>query len=242
MKVKAILAAALFSLSLTSCSAWIHGNKTLADDSQSDQQLSAKIVDGKSTLQDVEKTFGEKAANRSTRAKSFPDGKYALAQYTGHLNGLSGTYAHRSLFVAYDSNHVVVNHAITTNNFREKNNFEKDPLNVKNSAFASLNKGDSQNKVVTLLGQPREATFADNGNLLWIYSSTEISRDASSYIPLYNLASGTESGQSNRLYVEFDRQNRLVNLYSLSVSIGQGSSLGNAQDYQEKIDRLVKKY
>lgn len=242
MKFKALMAATLLSLSLTSCSAWIHGNKTLADDSQSDQQLNAKVIDGKTTLQEIEKTFGEKAAYRNTRNKSFPDGKYSLAQYTGHLNDLGGTYAHRSLFIAYDSNNVVVNHAIATNNFREKNIYEKDPINAKNSAFASLNKGDSQSKVVSLLGQPREATFTDNGDLLWIYSSTEVSRDASSYIPLYNMVKGTESGQSNRLYVEFDRQNKIVNLYSASVSIVQGTSMGNARQYEEKIDRLVKKY
>ncbi|WP_024558094.1 hypothetical protein ACP26F_09110 [Franconibacter pulveris 1160] len=242
MKIKAVLTATLFSLSLTSCSAWIHGNKTLADDSQSDRQLSAKIVDGKTTRQEVEQTFGLKAEARNTRNKSFPDGKYALAQYIGHLNDLAGTYAHRSLYVAYDSNNIVVNHAITTNNFREKNVFEKDPVNVKNSAFASLNKGDSQSKVVSLLGQPREATFTDNGSLLWIYSSTEISRDASSYIPLYNMVKGTESGQSDRIYVEFDRKNQLTNLYSVTVSIVQGTSMGNAWDYQEKIVRLVKKY
>ncbi|EPE7488754.1 hypothetical protein ACSMAF_000771 [Cronobacter universalis] len=242
MKIKAVVAATLVTFSLTSCSAWIHGNKALANDSESDQQVSTRVVDGKMTLRDVNQTFGEPVKKRDLRTKSFPDGKYALAQYIGHLNGLTGTYAHRYLIVAYDNSDKIVNHTVITNNFREENNYEKDPVNAKNSAFANLNKGDNQSNVVSLLGQPRDATFTDNGDLLWIYSKTQISRDASSYIPLYNMAKGTESGESNRLYVEFDRTNRVANLYSVSVSIVQGRSLGNADEYQEKIDRLVKKY
>ncbi|EPN9539481.1 hypothetical protein ACT474_001084 [Cronobacter malonaticus] len=85
--------------------------------------------------------------------------------------------------MAYDNSDKIVNHTVITNNFREENNYEKDPVNAKNSAFANLNKGDNQSNVVSLLGQPRDATFTDNGDLLWIYSKTEISRDASSYYP-----------------------------------------------------------
>ena len=242
MKINALISAALLTLTLTSCSAWIHGNKPLADTDTSDQQLNAKLVDGTSTLADAEKLFGEKVTGRSVITKSFPDGKYAQAQFTGHLNGLTGTYAHRSMYVAYDANGVIVNHAITTNNFRETNKFESDTINAKNNAFASLNQGDPQSKVISVLGQPRFAGFADNGNLLWIYSNTAISRDASSYIPFYTLAAGTESGQSERLYIEFNRQNTLENLYAVDFTISQGRGIANAGDYEEKVDRVVKKF
>ncbi|EPN9539480.1 hypothetical protein ACT474_001083 [Cronobacter malonaticus] len=63
MKIKAVVTATLVTFSLTSCSAWIHGNKALANDSENDQQVSTRVVDGRMTLRDVNQTFGESVKN-----------------------------------------------------------------------------------------------------------------------------------------------------------------------------------
>ncbi|WP_240634921.1 hypothetical protein [Brenneria salicis] len=78
--------------------------------------------------------------------------------------------------------------------------------------------------------------------MLWVYAKTDISRDASSYIPLYDLAKSTESGASERLYVEFDRSGKVNNLLSASINITQGRGISNAENYEEKFTRIIKKY
>lgn len=238
------LGISLFSivLLLSGCSNWVYGNKILADKSLTDQKINERIVNNKTTIAEVNELFGDKKQEtRSVIKKSFPDGVYDISSYQGHLNDLGGTYAHRVLFVAYDKNGVIVNHDIATNNFREKNKFEEHPEEMTSVAFNTINKNDDGLKVLNILGAPRIKTFADSGNVLWVYNHTEISRDASSYIPVYNMIKGTESGVSERVYVELSN-NKVVNVYSVSMNISQGRGSANAWDYQEKIISIKKKY
>lgn len=240
MKFK--ISAFVLVMLLTGCSNWTQGNKILADTELTDQQINAKITDNKTTIAEVNELFGDKKQeSRSVIKKSFPDGVYNITSYQGHLNGLGGTYAHRVLFVAYDKNGVVVNHDIAINSFRDKNKFEQEPEKLRLAAFNSLNKGDDESVVLNLLGAPRTKFFSDAGNTLWSYSHTEISRDASSYIPLYNMASGTESGTSERIYVEM-KNHKIENIYMISIAVSQGRGAVNAGDYKEEITALKKKY
>ena len=108
-------------------------------------------------------------------------------------------------------------------------------------AFNSLSKGDSDSKVLNLLGSPRLLSFSDSGNVLWIYSNTQISRDASSYIPIYNMLNGTESGTSERVYIEL-KEGKVENVYLISMNIAQGRGSVNAWDYKEDITSINKKY
>ncbi|MCO7255821.1 hypothetical protein KSI86_16820 [Dickeya oryzae] len=241
MKIKMVFSI-FAALMLAGCSSWVSGNKMLADKTLTDQQIKAKVIDNKTTISQVNELFGDKKEEgRGSISKSFPNGVYNITTYRGHLNDLGGTYAHRKLVVAYNKDGLVINHDIFVDNFREKNKFEKDPLNIRIDAFNILNKGDSESSVLNLLGQPRLKTFADDGNVLWVYSKTAISRDASSYIPLYNYAKGTESGVSDRLYVELSG-GKVENVYLSSVSITQGRGAVNAEEYNEKMLNLKKKY
>ncbi len=242
MKKAGILTASLLVLTLTSCASWVTGSKPLADKSASDSQINAKIVDGKSTMAEVDSLFGERTTGRAVTTKTFPDGKYPIAVYTGHLNGFGGTYGHRKLYVVYDSDNKVINHDIATNEFTKQNRFEKDYLNARNVAFSDIDRGDNKEKVISLLGTVRDITFSDNGDLIWMYAKTEISRDASSYVPIYNAVKGTESGTSERLYIEFDRSGKVSNVMSASVTVTQGLGFSNVDSYVEKFDKLTKKY
>jgi hypothetical protein len=240
MKLK--ISALVAILFLTGCSGWVKGNKILADKSLADQQIMANIIDNKTSIIEVEALFGDKKQqSRSTIIKSFPDGVYAISSYQGHLNDFGGTYAHRVLFVAYDKNGVVINHDLTINNFRQKNAFEEQPEKMRLAAFNEINKNDSDEKVLNLLGTPRALTFSDAGNVIWIYNYTEISRDASSYVPVYNMFNGTESGLSERVYVEL-KDKKVENIYLVSMNITQGRGVANADNYKEVITHIKRKY
>ena len=231
-----------FILILSGCSNWIDGNNILADKNITEQQINAKIENHKTSISEVNALFGDKKQEgRNIVKKSFPDGRYNVTSYQGHFNDLGGTYAHRVLFVAYDKDGVIINHDIAINNFREKNKFEKKPDELRLTAFNELNKGDSKSKVVNILGEPRTISFSDYGNILWVYSNTEISRDMSSYIPVFNMMKGTESGISERVYIEL-KENRIENIYIVSYKITQGRGIINAGDYQEDIISIRKKY
>jgi hypothetical protein len=240
MKIYILLSASLCALSLTSCTASIYGNKILADKQLSDSSINLKIIDNKSTMQMVDNIFGKRDTGRSIKIQSFPDGKLSIATYHGNLNGLGGTYAHRVLYVAYDANDKVINHDIITNNFSDKNNYEKDYLKYKNIAYYELARNDKKEKAISILGEPKKITFSDEGNLMLVYEKNVNSRDASSYIPIYNYANSTESGISERLYLEFGRNDELVNIYSASVQIIQGRGIVNAESYDEKFMSLSK--
>lgn len=237
---------ALFPLTLvlilSGCSNWVNGNKILADKSITEQQINSKIENNKTSISEVDMLFGDKKQEgRSVVKKTFPNGTYNIASYEGHLNDLGGTYAHRVLFVAYDKNGLVINHDIAINNFREKNKFEKKPDELRLTAFNEINKNDSKSKVLNLLGEPRTLSFSDSGNVLWVYSNTEISRDASSYIPIFNMIKGTESGMSERVYIEL-KDSKVENVYLASFKITQGRGAGNAADYKEDMISIKKKY
>lgn len=237
---------ALFPLTLifilSGCSNWVDGNKILADKKITEQQINSKIENNKTSINEVDVLFGDKKQEgRSVVKKTFPNGTYNIASYQGHLNDLGGTYAHRVLFVAYDKNGVVINHDVATNNFREKNKFEQRPDELRLTAFNELNKNDSKSKVLNLLGEPRTLSFSDYGNVLWVYSNTEISRDASSYIPIFNMIKGSESGISERVYIEL-KDGKIENIYLVSFKIGQGRGIANAADYKEDIISIKKKY
>lgn len=240
---KIILLTLLFtSIGLSGCSNWVSGNKILADKDLTDQQIKTKIVDNKTTIKEVNELFGDKKQDgRSVIKKSFKSGVLDITSYQGHLNGLGGTYAHRILFVAFNKNGVVINHDIAINDFRNKNKFEEDPEKMRLAAFNTLNKGDDESKVLTLLGYPRSLSFSDSGNVLWVYSNTKISRDASSYIPIYNMINGTESGTSERVYVEL-KDKKVENIYLISMNITQGRGGVNAWDYNEDITSINQKY
>lgn len=240
-KIKGIVIISLLLL-LSGCSSWVNGNKILSDNNITDQQIKDKVIDGKTTLAEVDKLFGDKKEEQRDRtSKSFPHGTYLENSYRGHVNKWYGTYAHRKLVVAYDTHGVIINHDVYTNNFQEKNKFEEDPVNMRLNGFNSINRNDNDSKVLMMLGAPRLKTFSDNGNVLWVYANTEISRDASSYIPLYNYIGGTESGGSDRLYVEF-KNNKVTNVYMVSVEISQGRGSANITDYSEKITSFTQKY
>ncbi|MCV9880613.1 hypothetical protein [Brenneria izbisi] len=242
MKKILLLTIPVFVLTLTSCSSWVNGSKPLSDKALSDNQINAKIIDGQSTIESVDSIFGKRDTGRALTHKTFPEGKKSIAVYHGNFNSFGATYAHRKLYVAYGDDNKIINHDVVINDFRKENAFEKDPVNSKNLAFSDINKGDGKEKVVSLLGEPKDITFSDEGSLLWVYANTDISRDASSYIPLYSLAKGTESGISERLYIEFDRSGKVNNLLSASVNITQGRGISNADNYEEKFNRIIKKY
>ena len=242
MKKLVVLTILLTSIGLSGCSNWISGNKILADKEVTDQQIKSKIIDNKTSITEVNELFGDKKQeSRSVIKKSFPNGVFDIASYQGHLNGFGGTYAHRILFIAFNKNGVVINHDIAINDFRNKNKFEEDPEKKRLVAFNTLSKGDSDSKVLNLLGSPRLLSFSDSGNVLWIYSNTQISRDASSYIPIYNMLNGTESGTSERVYIEL-KEGKVENVYLISMNIAQGRGSVNAWDYKEDITSINKKY
>ncbi|HFS3801886.1 TPA: hypothetical protein ACHYZK_005458, partial [Escherichia coli] len=215
--------------------------KILADKNITEQQINSQIENNKTSINEVNMLFGDKKQEgRSVIKKTFPNGTYNIVSYQGHLNDLGGTYAHRVLFVVYDKDGVVINHDIAINNFREKNKFEQRPDELRLTAFNELNKNDSKSKVLNLLGEPRTLSFSDSGNVLWVYSNTEISRDASSYIPVFNMIKGTESGMSERVYIEL-KDNKVENIYLASFKIVQGRGATNAADYKEDVIDIRKK-
>lgn len=240
--MKLILLPIALILILSGCSNWVSGNKYLADKNMTDQQINSKIINDKTTIKEVDSLFGDKKQDgRSVVKKSFPNGTYDISSYQGHLNGFGGTYAHRILFVAYDKNGVVINHDIAINSFREINIFEKKPSEMRLAAFNELNKNDDKSKVLTLLGTPRTMSFSDSGNILWVYNHTEISRDASSYIPVFNMVKGTESGTSDRVYIEL-KNDKVENIYLISLNVTRGRGAANADYYKEDITSIKNKY
>ncbi|KFB99283.1 putative lipoprotein [Trabulsiella guamensis ATCC 49490] len=246
--MRKIILSLIFTLALSGCSKpnvnwnWAKGNEMLADKSLTDQQINSKIENNKTSINEVNALFGDNKQNtRSVVKKTFPNGTYSISSYKGHLNDWAGTYAHRVLFVAYDKNGMIINHDIATNNFREKNKFEKRPEELRLTAFNELNKNDSKSKALGLLGEPRTISFSDAGNILLVYSNTEITRDATSFIPIFNMIKGTESGGAERVYVEL-KDNKIENIYLVSVKITQGLGLANSSDYKEDVISIKKKY
>nr|WP_240634922.1 hypothetical protein [Brenneria salicis]NMN93057.1 hypothetical protein [Brenneria salicis ATCC 15712 = DSM 30166]RBP65128.1 hypothetical protein DES54_1054 [Brenneria salicis ATCC 15712 = DSM 30166] len=159
MKKFLLLTIPVFALALTSCSSWVNGSKPLSDKALSDNQINAKIIDGKSTIESVDSIFGKRDTGRALTNKTFPEGKKSIAVYHGNLNSFGGTYAHRKLYVAYGDDNKTINHDVVINDFRKENAFEKDPVNSKNLAFSDINKGDGKEKMVSVLGEPKDITF-----------------------------------------------------------------------------------
>lgn len=128
---------------------------------------------------------------------------------------MTGTYAHRVLSVVYGPDNIVINHDIFVKDLHNPNKYNLDYVSARNLAFTELEKGSDKTKVINLLGNPDGMTFTDEGNLLLIYSKTDVSRDASSYIPVVNMISGTESGVSERLYIEMSKDEKVKMLFQL---------------------------
>jgi len=242
MSKKTILCVSVVAMLLSSCSAFNGGSQILSDKSINDAQINSKIIDGQTTISSLSGIIGKKDESRSVLKKSFPDGKLSVASYTGFLNGMTGTYAHRVLSVVYGADNIVINHGVIVKDLRNTNKYNLDYVNARNLAFSDLEKGSDKTKVISLLGNPDGMTFTDQGSLLLIYSKTDITRDASSYIPVFNMISGTESGVSERLYIEMSKDNKVNNITSVTVNISQGRGIGNAHSYNEKYENIKSKY
>ncbi|MFT0928930.1 hypothetical protein [Enterobacter cloacae] len=78
--------------------------------------------------------------------------------------------------------------------------------------------------------------------LVRTFPKTDVSRDASSYIPVVNMISGTESGVSERLYIEMSKDEKVKNVISATVQIIQGRGIGNADSYNEKYENIKSKF
>jgi len=155
---------------------------------------------------------------------------------------MTGTYAHRVFSVVYGVDNIVINHGVIVKDLRNKNKYNLDYVTAGNMAFSKLEKDSDKEKVISLLGNPDGITFTDEGSLLLIYSKTDITRDASSYIPVFNMISGTESGVSERLYIEMSKDDKVKNVISATVKISQGRGIGNADSYVEKYENIKSKY
>lgn len=61
-------------------------------------------------------------------------------------------------------------------------------------------------------------------------------------IPVVNMISGTESGVSERLYIEMGKDEKVKNVISATVQIVQGRGIGNADSYIEKYENIQSKF
>ena len=242
MSTKITLTVAVVSMLLTACSAFNGGSELLSDKKNSDSFINSKVIDGETKVSSLSSIIGKKDESRSALKKTFPDGKLSVASYTGFLNGMTGTYAHRVLSVVYGPDNVVINHGIFVKDLHNANKYNLDYISARNLAFTELDKGSDKTKVMNLLGNPDGMTFTDEGDLLLIYSKTDISRDVSSYIPVVNMISGTESGVSERLYIEMSKNGKVKNIISATVQIVQGRGIGNADSYIEKYENIQTKF
>lgn len=242
MSKKLILSVAAASMLLTSCSVFNGGSQLWSEKKNSDSLINSKVIDGKTNVSSLSSIIGKKDESRSALKKTFPDGKLSVASYTGFLNGMTGTYAHRVLSVVYGSDNIVINHGIFVKDLHNTNKYNLDYISARNLAFAELEKSSDKTKVINLLGNPDGITFTDEGNLLLIYSKTDISRDVSSYIPVVNMISGTESGVSERLYIEMSKDEKVNNVISATVQVIQGRGIGNADSYIEKYENIKNKF
>ncbi|ELV2784887.1 hypothetical protein QNZ42_004662, partial [Enterobacter cloacae] len=112
MSKKLLLSVAVASMLLTACSAFNGGSELLSDKNNSDALINSKIIDGETNVSSLSSVIGKKDESRSALKKTFPDGKLSVASYTGFLNGMTGTYAHRVLSVVYGPDNIVINHGI----------------------------------------------------------------------------------------------------------------------------------
>lgn len=72
-------------------------------------------------------------------------------------------------------------------------------------------------EVKSMLGSPMNTSFTDSGLEVWTYEISQMSADATSYIPVVSLFAGSSSGTKKELTILFDEK-EIVRKYKMSES------------------------
>ncbi|MDQ6965112.1 MAG: outer membrane protein assembly factor BamE, partial [Mariprofundales bacterium] len=68
----------------------------------------------------------------------------------------------------------------------------------------------TKTEVQAIFGAPMTTSFTSSGNVIWTYTLSQMSADATSYIPVVSMFAGSSSGTKKTLTILFDKNDVVV--------------------------------